>query len=189
MSVRMRTTACHTHTKGASPTTIVVAPLHQHRNHIPLVTHHLYLEWAGLYKQEGIHSMAELEQHLVKRCDHQHTLPVTLVAMIEDTLVGTVSIDKEDLPASMAYHSETPWLASLLVLPQHRGLGIAAALIDACVREARQRQFATLWLWTVKSVPLYSKYGFNIVEEVYFPVKGKNITVMNMVMSGVDDDR
>jgi len=167
------------YTKQFPPSIIRVGPLHEHRDLIPTVAKNLFNEWEILYKQENIHSVNELEQNLNKRCDNYPNLPLTFVAIINNNeLAGTISIDKEDLPLpSSPYHSKSPWLASVFVLESYRNLGVAAALISSCEFAARAR-FSCLWLWTVKSVELYQKFGWKIIEEIYFPVKQKNITIM-----------
>jgi GNAT superfamily N-acetyltransferase len=56
-----------------------------------------------------------------------------------------------------------------LIEPEARGLGLGRTLLTACLAHARSHGFQRLTLWTHKSheaaCALYSKYGFEMIEE------------------------
>ncbi len=69
-------------------------------------------------------------------CADRDRLPLCLLALDgEDKPLGTAALKQESLGSELGYG---PWLAALLVAPEHRGRGIGRALIEAIVAEARR---------------------------------------------------
>ena len=100
-------------------------------------------------------------------------LPLALVAFAEGKLVGTVSLKVQDLDTRPEI---TPWLASLFVVPEWRGRGVASLLIRRVVAEARRLKLPTLFLWTSAAEALYLKLGWRTVERTEYC--GKRIVIM-----------
>jgi GNAT superfamily N-acetyltransferase len=71
--------------------------------------------------------------------------------------VGTASLAHDDLKARPDL---TPWLAGVLVRPEHRGRGHAAALVRHVEGFARAAGVATLWLYTWSAEGLYAGLGW-----------------------------
>lgn len=71
-------------------------------------------------------------------------------------------------------HRPTLELSKIYVRATHHGLGIAAALMDAAMAEARESQVASVWLGVnqqnVRANRFYEKNGFALVGERYFQV-------------------
>lgn len=102
-------------------------------------------------------------------------LPLALVAFADGELTGTVSLMVQDLATRPEI---TPWLASLFVVPERRGVGIGRALIDRAVAEARRLKVPTLFLWTSSAEALYLKLGWRTIERTEYC--GKPIVVMQI---------
>ena len=65
------------------------------------------------------------------------TIPTALVAVLDTEVVGLACLVETDIES----HTHlTPWLASVLVAPRHRGRGIGSAL---CERAHRKSPFMT----------------------------------------------
>lgn len=116
-------------------------------------------EWAHLYLTWG--EGEAVEEFRTARTDGG--LPATLVALDEDgTLLGTVSVIEDDLPG---FEHRNPWLASLLVLTEHRNKGVGAFLVREAERFARQAGCAELYLFTESADGLFRRLGWREMEK------------------------
>lgn len=104
-----------------------------------------------------------------------------IVAADEQTLIGSVML----YPAgSDAYRGATPVLSSpevrlLVVAPEARGRGVAAALMDECIRRAKAAGAASIGLHTSHSMHaakrLYDRLGFVRAPELDFRPPGAEL--------------
>lgn len=99
--------------------------------------------------------------------------PITLVSLIDNKCIGTVSIFENDLKTQKDF---TPWLASLYVTPDYRGKGVGQKLISKVQGIVRELGFETLYLRTENASNYYKKLGFEFVYSTY-DEKGKNTEV------------
>ena len=106
---------------------------------IPVLARWFVAEWGPYYGPAGPGSA---EQDL-RSCCNRDGIPLALVALDGNgTAIGTVALK----PESVASHRHLgPWLAALLVAPEHRGRGIAAALVAAIEQEARRLGFTEIY--------------------------------------------
>lgn len=96
-----------------------------------------------------------------------------LIALNDETPVGTASLDPEDLPVRPDLG---PWLASVFVLPSFRSHGIGAMLTDRVEAEARARGVTRLHLHTADHEAFYARRGWQTLERVV--CWNREITVM-----------
>ena len=75
--------------------------------------------------------------------------------MTAGALVGTASLIFDDLEGD----PRNPWLASVYVPPEHRGKGIASALVGVVEDAARRLGYARLYLFTTSATALYAAPG------------------------------
>lgn len=116
-----------------------------------------YAEWGHYYTDWSVElAHAELQAHVGRR-----QIPTTIVALAGNELLGSASLVVGDLEG---YEHLTPWLASLFVLPEHRGHGIGKTLVHAVVNEATALRIPELHLWTVGQRSYYERLGWEFVE-------------------------
>jgi len=118
-------------------------------------------EWPECYRGGDIHTaIKELHSSLNRDC-----LPITLIATVNNELIGSISLLETDLPIMTQLG---PWLTTLYVVPTHRGHGVAKALIIEglqCLRKLGER-FA--YVWIEKNVAVYQKWGWQLVEMIRY---------------------
>ena len=96
-----------------------------------------------------------------------------LTATATEALIGSVSLLQNDDERIRAY---SPWLASLFVVPAHRGSGHGLALVRRCVREARSLGVERLYLYTAAQQSFYARLGWRVVATV--PLGCTSVDVM-----------
>jgi ribosomal protein S18 acetylase RimI-like enzyme len=86
---------------------------------------------------------------------------VVLVAEEDGVLAGIANLW---IRPRLNWITPEAWLADLIVHPDHRRQGVARALVDACVREARRRQCHRVVLESAShrddAHGFYEAYGF-----------------------------
>ncbi|GED21970.1 N-acetyltransferase GCN5 [Halomonas halmophila] len=89
-------------------------------------------------------------------------LPVGMASLVVDDMS-----DRRDL---------TPWLASVYVLPEWRGHGIASRLVRRVEEEAEAHGVGRFYLYTPDQQALYRRLGWQDVEEREY--RGEVVTIM-----------
>jgi GNAT superfamily N-acetyltransferase len=118
-------------------------------------------EWGHLLPEWSVaEASGELATHTGRRI-----APTTVIALADGTLAGSASLLLEDMPGTEAW---SPWLASVFVVPTHRGRGIGAALVDRVVTDARRLGFPGLYLFTTEAEGWYTPRGWRARERVVY---------------------
>lgn len=112
---------------------------------------HLYADW------DRESARREFES---QRADGR--LPLTLVALEREELLGAVSLVFDDLPGR---EDLNPWLASLLVFPGHRGEGIGSRLVGEAETLLARNGVLTAYLFTEAASSFFERLGWRVVEE------------------------
>lgn len=83
--------------------------------------------------------------------------PCCFVAEEAGMPLGTALFDIDDLPSRPDL---SPWLASVLVAPAHRGRGVATALVRRVEDAARAQGHREIWLFTFSAAAFYAARGW-----------------------------
>jgi GNAT superfamily N-acetyltransferase len=131
-----------------------IASIAGHPEHIETVAGWQWDEWGHL---EPGNSHAARVAALRAQAACPGGIPVTLVAVDGDTVLGSVSVE-DGMPAPR------PRLVRLYVTPVARGRGIATALVRRVMDEAAALGVPRLYLFTKGVRGLYEKTGWRVLE-------------------------
>lgn len=147
-----------------------IAPLNQHAALIPRLAKLHQAQWQDLHPRMNVSAWeAEFSWHLTA------AMPTTLVAVDEhDALLGSASLVHDDMDGLVPL---SPWLANVLVLPEARGHGVGAALIDALAMTARAQGHARLYLFTSDRMDFYLHRNWEHLEDRIH--HGKTVSLMH----------
>lgn len=127
--------------------------------------------WEAFDREGGL--SPERSREIVAASTARIGVPQTFVLLADERPVATASFVADDCPERPHL---TPWLASVYVGPEARGLGFARRLVEAVEAAARQAGTGTLWLFTHTAEPLYARLGWRRVEQ--FERRGRQETLM-----------
>jgi predicted N-acetyltransferase YhbS len=148
-----------------------IAYLKDHPDAIPTVAQWLFHQWGHLTPGSSVESaIGRLQRNL-----HDDRIPLTIIALSGDNVVGTASLIEHDLQTRPDL---TPWLASVFVVPEQRGQGIGAALVRAIVAKARTLGVSPLYLFTPDKEALYRHLGWQTVETTNY--RGEDVVIMQI---------
>lgn len=104
-------------------------------------------------------------------------VPIVLVALDDaGAMLGTASLLFDDIEGD----PRNPWLASVFVPAEHRGKGVASALVTAIEEAARRLGYPMLYLFTTSAAPLYARLGWRALEQRDY--RGEHIQVMDKAL-------
>jgi putative acetyltransferase len=93
----------------------------------------------------------------------ENPLSAYFIARIDDKIIGGGGI----FP-SAALPADTCELVKMYLLPEARGTGTGAALINLCMDTARSKGFKNMYIETMpelkKAISVYEKFGFEYLE-------------------------
>jgi len=98
-------------------------------------------------------ALAELRGHTGRR-----QIPTTFVAVDQGRVVGSASLLAADLDG---WERLTPWVASVYVIPECRGMGIGRRLIARAVEEAAALGVPQVYLFTAGQEAYYARLGWS----------------------------
>jgi predicted N-acetyltransferase YhbS len=143
--------------------------LSEYKEWIPTIADWFYNEWREFYPIDSVNYVIES----IQKRTNTDRIPLTLVAIGDDTVIGTVCLKEFDMDTRKEF---SPWLAGLYVRQDHRKKGIGTTLVRAIVSEAKRLRVKDLYLWTQGSKDLYIKLGWSVLENTEY--KGKDVTIM-----------
>ena len=138
--------------------------------HVSLVAIWIFEAWGHLHP--GLTQEQAIER--VRAECGQGGVPSIFVAMQGETPVGTASLIADDMSIRREF---TPWLASVFVVPEWRGQGIASGLVKRVEAEAIESGIRHFYLYTPDQQALYRRLGWQHVEHLEY--RGEIVTVMS----------
>lgn len=147
----------------------VIERLEADSPHLVDVAAWTYEAWGHLHPDSDLESWSK---EVASLCGNGG-VPSVFVAMRDGKPVGTASLSPDDMSIRQAY---SPWLASVFVLPEQRGQGLASALVRRVEDEAREHGVNRLYLYTPDQQSLYRRLGWRDLEELSY--RGEDVTVM-----------
>jgi GNAT superfamily N-acetyltransferase len=156
---------------------ITIDYLKNHETGIPRLAKYSYQEWKPVYDRAQM-TFDDVVRSYAQRVNID-VLPLALVAIHQETIIGTGSLKLQDLDVRPQF---TPWMGGLFVAEEHRGRGVATALIHRLLEEARRLQIMRLYLWTPSAAGLYAKLGWVSLERLNYC--GYKISIMQKKLRG-----
>jgi GNAT superfamily N-acetyltransferase len=136
---------------------------------IPIIAKWIYNEWAYAFP---LRDLQEIQRGLYGRINETE-MPITLIAHDERGVLGTASLKASDMDLVPEY---TPWLSSVYIHPDHRGTGVAKALVDEIEKIARHLGYKKLYVFNPIAHGVFEKLGWSLLKTVQFG--GKEIGIL-----------
>ncbi|MEO6096289.1 MAG: GNAT family N-acetyltransferase [Fibrobacteria bacterium] len=139
------------------------------QNWIPIIGKWIYEEWSYAFP---LRTLLDIQKGLFGRMN-ENEMPITLVAHDERGVLGTASLkasDMEILP------DLTPWLSSVFVHPDHRGVGVATALVAEIGKIAKQQGFARIHVFNPITQGVFEKMGWSVLRTEQYG--GKELAIL-----------
>ena len=137
---------------------IDVVLLADRKDAIPLLTKWYERRWPQHFGPGG---PGDAGRDLSSSCNRDE-LPITLVAILEGEVAGTVTLKSRALPSHLHL---TPWLAMLLVPPAFQKKGVELYLVVAVEQLAARLGNPELFASTGTESPLLIRRNWKVVEE------------------------
>lgn len=90
-------------------------------------------------------------------------IPMTYIALLDDTCIGTASIFSNDLSK---LPDLSPWLAALYVDKKHRNRGYGAKLLMKIEQKAKELGYSNIYLRTESANDYYKKKGWIKIKDI-----------------------
>jgi len=140
----------------------VIKPLSQCPEFINTCASWSFGEWGSQCQGAKLEDVIERYKNVANKNGFRQTW----VAIIKDKPAGMISLTDQDHPDRKDL---SPWLASLFVHPSFRGNGLSKRLADELESEALNRDIQTLHLHTPTAEKLYSRWGYEKIEDLRDP--------------------
>jgi len=123
---------------------------------------------------------ASVEKRLQKLMSRpgRRSVPTTVIALVDDTLVGSASLVQYDM---VGREDLSPWIASVYVRPEWRRQGIGTRLMQRVESIAWDLGISRLSLFTPDVKSFHETLGWVVLEETVY--RGRRTTIME---KGVD---
>jgi predicted N-acetyltransferase YhbS len=135
-----------------------IVKLKEHMQYVPELVRLHQEEWGYLRPNE---SEAEHLARVTELCSAPH-MPILLIALDAGILVGSAGLKAKD--GLLPDIDFTPWLFGVYVKTAYRSQGVAATLISAVEKIARELHFSDLYLCTHGHEMYYARLGYSALQ-------------------------
>jgi len=144
-----------------------------------LPNHPQYIVTLAQWHQQQWHDISphlDIDKRIALLSTHHNesAVPVTLIALQNNQLLGSASLIEDDMEDRPQY---SPWLASVYVDPSYRNQGAASALISDIIAQARLLGLPRIYLFTPDQTEFYAKRGWEIIEHRHY--HGTTVDIMS----------
>lgn len=143
--------------------------LKDYKEWIPTIAQWFYNEWSDMYPELHVDKIILR----IQTRTNVDKIPLALVALENNAVIGTASLKKFDMDTRMQY---SPWLASVYVKEERRGTGVGTHLVRAIENTAKNLGIKILYLYTPDAQDFYAKLGWCELETTEY--RGRKVTIM-----------
>jgi len=147
-----------------------IAYLDEHIDAIPSLARWHHAEWFAVTPNL---SVADRIAGFTARA-RRGSIPTGFVGLIDNRVVGMACLVECDI---QSHCHLTPWLATVLVSPEHRRQGIGSALCVRATEEARRLGVSNLYLFTFDKQSLYRRLDWSALEDGSYAGRAGTIMV------------
>ena len=138
-----------------------IIPLADNPAHAPGVAERTYQLWGHLIYEDTGMSASEFAEVIRSRAVRHH-VPLTLIALAGDDLIGTVSLKEHEATTD---EKLSPWIGGLLVDETWRGKGLGTALLAEAEATAVALGYSSLYLSCEADVEhFYQHLGWTLMR-------------------------
>ncbi len=137
--------------------TLEIAYLDEHVDAIPALAARHHDAWSAVTPHLSVADRIAGFQARARR----GSIPTGFVALADSVVVGMACLVAYDVDS---HRHLTPWLASVLVAPAHRGQGIGSALSRRTTEEAAVLGAPHVYLFTFDKESFYARLGWSTIE-------------------------
>jgi N-acetylglutamate synthase-like GNAT family acetyltransferase len=146
-----------------------IALLKEYPEFIPELAELFHEQWNYLHPEL---KLPDLEKGLKNQANGK-IIPTIIIALNENTLLGSASLIKNDMKTRMEL---SPWLGGVYVKQEFRNRGIGRKLIEEIENISKELNVSHLYLITEHKVEYYENQNWNLFEKT----KYKNLDVVIM---------
>jgi N-acetylglutamate synthase-like GNAT family acetyltransferase len=107
-------------------------------------------------------------------------VPSTYI-LIDNDIIGSAAIIVSDM---LTRPDLTPWLASVVVSPQHRGKGAGGKLVLHVMEKAAEAGIKELYLYTPDQENFYKKLGWQTVNKALY--RDQDVIIMKAQLTNIE---
>jgi N-acetylglutamate synthase-like GNAT family acetyltransferase len=149
--------------------------LDEHIGAIPTLAQWHHAEWFALTPHL---SLADRIEEFTARA-RRGSIPTGFVALIDNRVVGMACLVECDIDSHCHL---TPWLATVLVSPEHRHRGVGSALCVRAAHEARRLGVSSLYLFTFDKQSLYTRLDWSALEGATYAGRPGTVMVRRLAL-------